>query len=175
MREPGLSCHLPDTEATEALGSALAASFPEQSKELLLTLSGELGSGKTTLARSLLRGLGVEGAIRSPTYTLVEPYEVVRGRLLHLDLYRLGGPDELELIGYRDLRTGSLLTVVEWPERCAGTLGTPDLACHLCYSAPGRTVQVVAGTAVGLTWLRGFHQAWRVAARGQDSVKLNPK
>lgn len=175
MREPGLTCHLPDTEATEALGSALAASVPEQSKELLLTLSGELGSGKTTLARALLRGLGVEGAVRSPTYTLVEPYDVLRGRLLHLDLYRLGGPDELELIGYRDLSTGSLLTVVEWPERCSGTLGTPDLACRLCYAGPGRTAQIVAGTAAGLAWLRGFRDTWRVAAGGQDSVKLSPK
>ena len=103
MREPGLTVPLDDPQATETLGHLLASTIPENSKELLLALSGELGAGKTTLARALLRSLGVSGPVRSPTYTLVEPYDVARGRVLHFDLYRLAGADELELIGYRDL------------------------------------------------------------------------
>ena len=95
---------------------------------LLLGLSGELGSGKTTLARGMLRALGVEGAIRSPTFTLVEPYETPRGSVHHLDLYRLeGGAPLLDGIGYRDIRGQPGLVLVEWPERAGAALGTADL------------------------------------------------
>ncbi|MBS1200282.1 MAG: tRNA ((37)-N6)-threonylcarbamoyltransferase complex ATPase subunit type 1 TsaE [Proteobacteria bacterium] len=161
MREPGLTCLLDDVSATEVLGQALAVTIPENSNELLLALSGELGAGKTTLARALLRGLGVHGPVRSPTYTLVEPYEVSRGRVLHFDLYRLASGEELELIGYRDLRAGSLLSIVEWPERGAGTLGPPDLACDLAYEGPGRLAVLTPGSAVGRRWAEAVGDAWR--------------
>lgn len=161
MREPGLTCVLDDTSATEALGLALASTIPENSNELLLALSGELGAGKTTLARALLRALGVSGAVRSPTYTLVETYDVPRGRVLHFDLYRLASGEELELIGYRDLRAGTLLAMVEWPERGAGTLGPADLACQLAYEGPGRRAVLTPDTAAGHRWAAALEESWR--------------
>ncbi len=118
-----------------------------------MTLRGELGAGKTSLARALLRALGASGPVRSPTYTLVEPYDLGRGKVLHLDLYRLAGSEELELIGYRDLRAGSLLTLVEWPERAGDTLGAPDLAADLEYAGNGRRLRLRASTEAGRDWL----------------------
>lgn len=171
MREPGLTVELGDAQATEGFGQLLASTIPENSNEVLLALSGELGAGKTTLARALLRSLGVTGAVRSPTYTLVEPYEVTRGRVLHLDLYRLSGPDELELIGYRDLRCGSALVVVEWPERGAGALGTPDLTCALAYQGTGRQAHLSAGTPTGQDWLARLQESWRDPGPGRIPSK----
>lgn len=153
MRQSGVSLSLPDEQATGNVGALLAASIPEGSGELLLTLKGELGAGKTTLARALLRGLGVEGPVRSPTYTLVEPYEARGLKLLHFDLYRLGGGEELEALGYRDLRAGSALALVEWPERAGGALGPPDLALELVYADRGRRLRLQAGTPAGKQWL----------------------
>lgn len=171
MREPGLTVPLGDSQATEIFGQLLASTIPETSKELLLALSGELGAGKTTLARALLRALGAHGTVRSPTYTLVEPYEVSRGRVLHFDLYRLAGADELELIGYRDLRSGSLLALVEWPERGAGALGPADLACQLDYEGNGRRAHLSAGTDAGRDWLAGLEKAWRSGGAGRIPSK----
>jgi tRNA threonylcarbamoyladenosine biosynthesis protein TsaE len=171
MREPGLTVPLDDPEATEALGRLLASTIPENSKELLLALSGELGAGKTTLARALLRSLGVGGPVRSPTYTLVEPYDVSRGRVLHFDLYRLAGADELELIGYRDLRSASLLALVEWPERGGGALGTADLTCRLDYEGTGRRACLSAGTGPGQDWAGRLARSWRGTAQGDIPSK----
>jgi tRNA threonylcarbamoyladenosine biosynthesis protein TsaE len=154
MREPGLSLFLPLPAATEALGGALAATLAASppSGPLLLALSGELGAGKTTLTRGLLRALGVTGAIRSPTYTLVEPYETIAGDVLHLDLYRLAGPAELAELGYRDLAAQAALVIVEWPEQAAGELH-PDLALKLELEGHGRRATCVARTARGAEWL----------------------
>jgi len=171
MREPGLTIPLDDPQVTETLGQSLASTIPENSKELLLALSGELGAGKTTLARALLHSLGASGTVRSPTYTLVEPYEVSRGRVLHLDLYRLTGADELELIGYRDLRSGTLLVLVEWPERGAGALGTADLACQLDYEGHGRKAHLSAGTDAGRDWLAALEKSWRSGGAGRIPSK----
>ena len=118
-----------------------------------MTLSGDLGAGKTTLARALLRALGVAGPVRSPTYTLVEPYPTERGVVLHFDLYRVRHPGELDTLGYRELRAGSLLTLLEWPERAAALLGPVDLECRLEYFEKGRSVSLVAGTDAGARWL----------------------
>jgi tRNA threonylcarbamoyladenosine biosynthesis protein TsaE len=167
MREPGLTVPLDDPQATETLGQLLASTIPENSKELLLALSGELGAGKTTLARALLRSLGATGPVRSPTYTLVEPYDVARGRVLHFDLYRLAGADELELIGYRDLRSGSMLALVEWPERGAEALGAADLTCRLEYEGAGRKAHLFAGTAAGQDWIGRLEGSWRGKRPGE--------
>ena len=156
MREPGLTVELEDEAATTRLGTLLAETIPQESKEMLLTLQGELGAGKTSLARALIRSLGAAGPVRSPTYTLVEPYDLPRGRVLHLDLYRLSGGEELDLVGYRDLRAASLLALVEWPERAGRALGTADLEAELTYAGSGRRLRLRAGTPAGQAWLDGL-------------------
>jgi len=147
--------NLPDEAATTCAGSALARGLPAlASRSLLFTLSGELGSGKTTLARALLRALGVAGTIRSPTFTLVEPYETTRGIVHHLDLYRLApGAAALEGLGYRDLRGQPGLVLVEWPERAGLALGTPDLAAQLDHQGTGRRISLAAHGESGREWL----------------------
>jgi tRNA threonylcarbamoyladenosine biosynthesis protein TsaE len=146
---------LPDEAATTAAGAALARALPDLWRHsLLLALSGELGSGKTTLARGLLRALGVAGTIRSPTYTLVEPYESACGTVHHLDLYRLrDGTTELETLGYRDLRALPGLVMVEWPERAGPALGAPDLQVTLTMQATGRRLVIDPASRVGREWL----------------------
>ena len=142
--------YLADAEATAGLAGALAASQPPVA---VVYLHGELGAGKSTLARAWLRALGVAGAIRSPTYTLVEPYEFGNGgRALHLDLYRIGGAGELEFLGLDD-PVGVALWLVEWPERGAGALPPADLEVHLALSGPGRSVWLRSGSPSGSAWL----------------------
>ena len=146
---------LPDEAATQRAGASLARTLPDITRHnLLVGLSGELGSGKTTLARALLRALGVTGTVRSPTFTLVEPYETARGTVHHLDLYRLEpGPAALEGLGFRDLRGMPGLVLVEWPERAGGGLGPQDLHARLELAGQGRRIRFEAGTEVGREWL----------------------
>jgi tRNA threonylcarbamoyladenosine biosynthesis protein TsaE len=146
---------LADEAATVCTGTALARGLPDiAAHNLLLGLSGELGSGKTTLARGMLRALGVVGAIRSPTFTLVEPYETTRGSVHHLDLYRLeSGAPALEGIGYRDLRGQPGLVLVEWPERAGPALGELDLLVQLEHQGPGRRVSISPLGESGRSWL----------------------
>ncbi len=154
---------LADEATTAGIGAALAAGLPDLGEHsLLLALSGELGSGKTTLARALLRALGVTGTIRSPTFTLVEPYDTARGTVHHLDLYRLAaGTRDLETLGYRDLRGSPGLVVVEWPERAGAALGTPDLLATLSHHGTGRQLRLEAGTPAGRDWLATLSSAAR--------------
>src|SRR5690606_31263679 len=107
----------------------------------LVTLSGELGAGKTSLVRGLMRALGHAGIVRSPTYTLIEPYEFDGQRVLHLDLYRLASVAELEPLGVRDEFGGDALLVIEWPERAAGALPAADLEITLTSTGAGRTLR----------------------------------
>lgn len=146
---------MPDEAATQRAGAALARSLPAIRRDsLLVALSGELGSGKTTLARALLRELGVTGTIRSPTFTLVEPYETEQGAVFHLDLYRLdGSAAALDGLGFRDLRGQPGLVLVEWPERAGAAIGTPDLAVGLDHEGTGRRISVAARTPGGRAWL----------------------
>ncbi len=167
MREPALSVGLADAAATEALGAALAATRPQE--PAMLTLAGDLGAGKTTLTRGLLRALGVTGPIRSPTYTLAEPYDTPAGEVLHLDLYRLSGPAELHELGFRDLAAGAALVVVEWPER-AGALAA-DLSVGLELAGRGRQATVVGASGQGAAWLARLRQrllAGTVPAAGSN-------
>jgi tRNA threonylcarbamoyladenosine biosynthesis protein TsaE len=136
---------LPDAAATEALGARLAQSLVPA----IVYLQGDLGTGKTTLTRGLLRGLGHEGRVRSPTYTLVEPYRFAGGVIYHLDLYRLADPEELEWLGLRDMLAEHALLLVEWPERGAGVLPPADLIITLEYSGSGRRVTLDAASAAG--------------------------
>ena len=145
---------LPDVAAADTLGSALAAVFPGAVEHcVLLFLRGELGAGKTTVARSLLRALGVSGTVRSPTYTLVETYDVRGLQCAHVDLYRLRDAAELEELGLRDMFAPGHFLLVDWPERGAGWLPAPDLEIVLGYQDCGREARVHAGTAAGSTWL----------------------
>ena len=126
---------LPDAESQTAFGARLAAALPNQ---FVIYLHGDLGTGKTTLARGILRGLGHRGAARSPTYTLIEPYEIGSRRVYHLDLYRLADPEELEYLGLRDFLGDAALWLVEWPERGAGLLPAADLIVGIEYLSAGR-------------------------------------
>ena len=141
--------HLPDADATARLAAALAASAPATAA---VHLRGDLGAGKSTLARAWLRTLGVQGAIRSPTYTLVERYPLDDGReALHLDLYRIGDAGELEFLGLDGV--DAALWLVEWPERGGRGLPPPDLEVSLGISGSGRDAALAAATPGGEAWL----------------------
>jgi tRNA threonylcarbamoyladenosine biosynthesis protein TsaE len=122
-------------------------------------LTGDLGAGKTTLTRGLLRSLGVTGAVRSPTYTLVEIYELGALTALHLDLYRLTDPDELGNLGLREWARGGHLWLIEWPERGAGRLPGADLVITLSAGDNGHDIEVTAKTDIGARWLERLSSA----------------
>ena len=141
-------------EATRALGARLAgavsASTLAARSALLITLDGDLGAGKTTFVSGMLQALGHAGAVRSPTYTLIEPYRFGDRDVQHCDLYRLRHPDELEDLGLRDLRRPGALLLVEWPEKADGRLGPADIAIRLRYASPeSRAIEVIAGSDAG--------------------------
>jgi tRNA threonylcarbamoyladenosine biosynthesis protein TsaE len=142
---------LQDQEATEAFGERLAVCCKSG---LLIFLHGHLGAGKTTLVRGFLRALGHTGRVKSPTYTLVEPYSVAQRNLFHLDLYRLTDAEELEWIGIRDLLGGETLCLVEWPEQGAGILPEPDLHIYLRAQDNGRLIRIESSTPCGEQVLR---------------------
>ena len=140
---------LADAAATEALAARLAARLPMRA---VVYLHGDLGAGKSTFARAMLRALGVTGTIRSPTYTLVEPYALPDGgQALHLDLYRIGDPGELEFLGLDE--DSARLWLVEWPERGAGALPAPDLRVQLAVADAGRQARIGAETPAGQAWI----------------------
>ena len=126
---------LPDAAATEQLGRRLASGLPRDSSGWIVLLQGELGSGKSTLARALLHALGHQGPVPSPTYTLVEPYEIGDRSIYHVDLYRIADEGELPFLGWAELREGLML--VEWPERAPALLDQADLHIRLSFLDAG--------------------------------------
>ncbi|MGJ3495191.1 ADP-binding protein [Piscirickettsia salmonis] len=138
-------CFIADGLQMQAFGAKLALCCKQLS---LLELQGDLGAGKTTLTRGFLRGLGVTGAVKSPTYTLVELYECVDMNIAHFDLYRLADPEELLFIGIEDY-LADRLCIVEWPEKGQGVLPVADLECVISYDNEGRHLYFKAGSQAG--------------------------
>jgi tRNA threonylcarbamoyladenosine biosynthesis protein TsaE len=142
-----MKAELPDEAATQELAAAFARQLPAAVGGWIVVLKGELGAGKSTFARALLRALGHRGAVPSPTYTLVEPYETAKGRIYHIDLYRVSSGDELRYLGWDELDDG--LRLVEWPEQVAGLEDRADVQVELRYTGDGRSAELRGGTARG--------------------------
>ena len=141
-------------EDTEALGAKLASALPARPDSLTVVfLTGDLGAGKTTLSRGFLHAAGVTGAIRSPTYTLLETYETSVATVVHLDLYRLQDPTELEPLGLRDLALPGHLWLIEWPERGAGWLPSADIQVSLAIESGGHRIEASGVSIYGKAWL----------------------
>ena len=123
----------PDEAATTAFAQQLAAALTRAHNGLnaCITLEGDLGAGKTTFVRHLLRALGVQGRIKSPTYAVVEPYQVAAGAVWHFDFYRFSDPREWEDAGFRDIFASPGLKLCEWPQQAQGVMPTPDLSLHM--------------------------------------------
>ena len=128
-----------DEQDTELLGAELWRILPDK---CLVFLNGELGAGKTTLTRGVLRASGHKSAVKSPTYTLVEEYDTARGKVFHFDLYRLKDPEELEWMGIRDYLEQQSLCFIEWPELGKGLLPVPDIVISLKTEGDGRIAKI---------------------------------
>lgn len=129
---------LQDEQAMIAFGGQLSCCISAVNKPILIVLYGDLGVGKTTLSRGILKGLGHTGAVKSPTYTLVEPYDLPIGKVHHFDLYRLVDPQELEVIGFSDYLSEARLCMIEWPENGDGFIPQPDLVIKISQLPKGR-------------------------------------
>jgi tRNA threonylcarbamoyladenosine biosynthesis protein TsaE len=146
--------HARTAEDTEDLGRRLASARPAADAALaVLYLSGELGAGKTTLARGFLRALGVAEAVPSPTYTLLELYPAGAVTVVHVDLFRVREAAELESLGLREWARAGHVWLIEWPERGGKRLPPPDLTLAFAAGAAGHTIEVSARSALGEAWL----------------------
>jgi tRNA threonylcarbamoyladenosine biosynthesis protein TsaE len=154
------TAHLHDEAATAALGASLARAI---APGLAIHLHGDLGAGKTALTRSLLHAAGHTGTVKSPTYTLSEPYTVqlngVEVNVIHFDLYRMSSPEEFLDAGFREDFNHRNICIVEWPEKADGVLPPPDLNVFLTVSGVGRDVELRASSALGQSCLQRLHLA----------------
>lgn len=137
---------MPDEAATLALGARIAEILEGG---LTVWLQGDLGAGKTTLVRGLLRGLGHQGKVKSPTYTLVEPYVISGLYLYHFDLYRFVDPEEWDAAGFRDYFNAQSVCLVEWPDKAAGLLPAADIEIALVLDGTGRSAVISAHSRLG--------------------------
>lgn len=146
-----LEYFLPDEAATIAIGSGLADVVKNATVQqvLVVYLNGDLGAGKTTLTRGFVRGMGHVGNVKSPTYTLVEPYELAKWRIFHFDLYRLADAEELEYMGIRDYFNNDCCCFIEWPEKGVGLLAKADLIINMAYQDEQRIINLQAGSVYG--------------------------
>ena len=147
---------LPDEQGTDALARRAARHLPDDGAPLVLYLRGDLGAGKTTFARGMLRQLGENGPVRSPTYGLLAEYPVPGGVVVHIDLYRLRVPEELKALALPDLLPGSRLWLVEWPERANTGLPRPDAQIQLEVWGSGRRAHLQAFSERGRSWVQGI-------------------
>ena len=154
---PAQQCFLlPNEECQIRLGRHVGEALKWRGQ---IWLTGDLGVGKTTLTRGILRSAGHTGAVKSPTYALIEPYNINGLRIHHLDLYRLSDPEELAFIGVRELFDEDSLAIIEWPSMGAGELPTPDLIIRLALALPGRHACVRAASAAGAVALEHLRLA----------------
>lgn len=145
MRESvAITLKLADEGSTEQLGRDLAMNLPAELAGWSVLLSGDLGTGKSTMARAVLRALGHTGPVPSPTYTLIEPYDIDGRSIYHVDLYRISNTEELDYLGFDDLQDGLLL--IEWPERAAGLAKRADLLIELDIDGQGRVAVLTPRT-----------------------------
>src|SRR4051812_14929759 len=141
-------------EETEAVGAELARIRPPRRDALTVVyLTGELGAGKTTLARGFLHALGVAGIVHSPSYNLMDVYETQTGPVVHLDLYRMRDPSELEPLGLRDEARPGVLWLVEWPQRGEGWLPPPDVVITLAVGVGSHDITAESRSGYGENWL----------------------
>lgn len=153
MPESALKLELPDARATDLMGAELARAFPGAGVGAVVHLRGELGSGKTSCARSLLHALGVSGTVRSPTYTLVDTYSLKDLICVHVDLYRVQTLQEVDELGLRDLTGPGYVMLIEWPEKGGRAAPAADLTIEMNYAGEGRAAMLMANTAAGTAWL----------------------
>jgi tRNA threonylcarbamoyladenosine biosynthesis protein TsaE len=164
MQSVAFSLHLPAAGATELLGAALAGALPRgPNLGAVLYLEGELGAGKTTCVRSLLRALGVTGLVRSPTYTLVETYATAGLTCVHLDLYRLADESEVEGLGLRELAVPGNLIMIEWPEKGGSAVPKADVGLNFSYQGHARDVRVFTCSELGENWAQRLGDNNRLA------------
>lgn len=143
--------HISNEQSMLDFAAKMAAVCPDTA---IIFLYGNLGAGKTTFARGFLRGLGYQGAVKSPTYTIVEPYELPNQKVYHFDFYRLQRAQELEFIGLHDYLVPHAICLIEWPEYGEGMLPPADLSCYIGSVAHGREVKLEAFSPCGLTILK---------------------
>jgi len=160
MRQPDTAhLNVVDADAMRALGRALGLALSTQrGRALVVTIRGELGAGKTTFVGGVLNALGFKGSARSPTYTLIEPYEIGGRQVFHLDLYRLADPGEVEALGLRDLLIDDAALLIEWPERGAGSIPSADLELDIAYAGEGRVIDATAHGQAGRELLQQLTQ-----------------
>jgi tRNA threonylcarbamoyladenosine biosynthesis protein TsaE len=157
-------------EATEKLAASLARARPSPVSSLaVLYLSGELGSGKTTFARGFARAVGVQGLVRSPTYTLLELYPASGGTLVHLDLYRVQSPAELDSLGLREWAAPGHTWLIEWPDQGAGRIPAADLVLRFAAGEAAHDLEFTSRSALGHAWL----VEWEAA--GSGAVESDPR
>ncbi|KIF65659.1 ATPase [Pseudomonas fluorescens] len=144
-----VTLYLADEQAMSDFGARIARITQGRG---LIFLEGNLGMGKTTLSRGIIRGLGHVGAVKSPTFTLVEPYEIGDIRAFHFDLYRLVDPEELEFLGIRDYFEDDALCLIEWPDKGAGFLPKPDLTITISPQDSGRSLKILSQGSRGEAW-----------------------
>ena len=156
---PAIEFALADESATARLGTALAHAIEAEAALLnargfVVALAGDLGAGKTSVVRAMLRALGVTGAVRSPTFTLVEPYVVSSLNFYHFDFYRLADPEEFSFAGFREMFGPGAVCLIEWPDKAAGQLPPADLRIELQVQDQGRHASLAAATELGAACLQ---------------------